>query len=266
MEERFSPQMFVNYYISQQGISVEDIGIGSLVVVSWSKSAIESFANMTGAQFSDHWFYHQRNPLYSTTIHGQRVSFLRAPVGAPGTIMMMEEMIACGAHTFLGLGWAGSLQPSAPIGTLLIPTKCICEEGTSRHYLDDQATTSPDDRLAQLMQSAAKVEGMETVAGSQWTTDAPYRETHARIETYAKQGVLGVDMETSAMYALGQFRGVSVCNLLVVSDELWHDWRPAFGSAELEAATTRAQQLILRCLEDLLDKRGGQASLAADSK
>jgi uridine phosphorylase len=266
MEERFSPQMFVNYYISQQGISVEDIGVGSLVVISWSKSVIESLAGKTGAKFSDHWFYHQRNPLYSTTIHGQRVSFLRAPVGAAGTIMMMEEMIACGAHNFLGLGWAGSLQPSAPIGTLLVPTKCICEEGTSRHYLDNQVTTSPDNRLAQLMQIAAKTEGMEAVAGSQWTTDAPYRETHAKIETYARQGVLGVDMETSAMYALGQFRGVSVCNLLVVSDELWHAWRPAFGSVELEAATACAQQVILRSLESLVDNSGGQASQAGDSK
>jgi uridine phosphorylase len=252
MEERFTPQMFVDYYIAQQGISVEDIGVGPFVVVTWSKSMVESLAEMTGAQLSAHWFYHQRNPLYTTTIHEQRVSFLRVPVGAAGTVMMMEEMIACGARTILGLGLAGSLQPSAPVGTLLIPTKCICEEGTSNHYLEGQDTTSADPHLAEAMQLAAKDMEVEAVAGWQWTTDAPYRETRAKIKTYAEQGVLGVDMETSAMYALGQFRGVPVCNSLVVSDELWHDWRPAFGSVELSAATTRAEQMILRCLENLV--------------
>ena len=48
------------------------------------------------------------------------------------------------------------------------------------------------------------------------------RETLDKITNYHNQGVLGVDMETSAMYTLGQVRNVEVCNLLVVSDELWN--------------------------------------------
>ena len=171
--------------------------------------------------------------------------------------MMIEELIACGAHTLLGLGWAGSLQAFAPIGTLLIPAKCICEEGTSSHYMDTRAGISPDHSWLKMMQIAARDEGIEVLSRAQWTTDAPYRETYAKIETYTGQGVLGVDMEISAMYALGQFRGVSVCNLLVVSDELWHDWYPAFGTAELKVATAYAQHVILRCLENLLNSRTG---------
>ena len=58
----------------------------------------------------------------------------------------------------------------------------------------------------------------------------------------------GVDMETSAMYALGQFRDVRVCNLLVVSDELWREWRPALDRPEVKDATACARRVILRCL------------------
>jgi hypothetical protein len=50
------------------------------------------------------------------------------------------------------------------------------------------------------------------------------------------------------MYALGRFRGVDVCNLLIVSDELWQEWRAAFRSSELKEATECAQRVILRCL------------------
>lgn len=209
---------------------------------------INSLVEAVGAGACPHWMY-ERYQLYAGEVGGRRVSFAEAPVGAPGTVMMMEEMIACGARLFLGLGWAGSLQPSAPVGTMLIPTRCVREEGTSSHYLDDEATPGPDRRLAERLTAAARAEEGEAMAGLQWTTDAPYRELRAKIAAYQARGVLGADMETSAMYALGQFRGVRVCNLLVVSDELWGEWRPAFRTAELKAATDLAGRVALRCLE-----------------
>ncbi|GAC1326878.1 MAG: hypothetical protein NVS2B16_19230 [Chloroflexota bacterium] len=55
---------------------------------------------------------------------------------------------------------------------------------------------------------------------------------------------MGVDMETSAMYAFGQTRGSSICNLLVVSDELWRAWH--FGGLALDDARGRATNAILR--------------------
>jgi hypothetical protein len=42
---------------------------------------------------------------------------------------------------------------------------------------------------------------------------------------------------------------VALCNLFVVSDELWQEWRPAFGSLELREATELAQRITLKCLE-----------------
>jgi uridine phosphorylase len=155
----------------------------------------------------------------------------------------------CGARIFFGLGWAGSLQPSAPIGTFLVPGDCIREEGTSQHYLAKDVKVAPDDQLVAHVLSIASKGGLEVQSGRHWTTDAPYRELRNRIQEYKKQGVLGVDMETSAMYALGQYRGVRVCNLLVVSDELWQEWLPAFGSPQLRESTVGAQELIMRCLE-----------------
>jgi len=35
----------------------------------------------------------------------------------------------------------------------------------------------------------------------------------------------------------------------VISDELWSEWRPAFRSDELQAATNLAQRIVLKCLE-----------------
>jgi len=247
MDERFTAQMFVSWYAAQQGMSVENLGVRPVVVLSWSRRVVQSLAEATGAQLSQHWMYEGQYPLYAGEVEGQPVSFAHVPVGAPGTIMLMEEMIACGARVFLGLGFAGSLQPTAPVGTCLIPTACIREEGTSAHYLDSETDIGPSARLVGMIQESCQTEGVKVVSGRLWTTDAPYRELVSKIEAYRRQRVLGVDMETSAMYALGRVRGVEVCNLLVVSDELWHEWRPAFGSPELREAMQRAERVILRC-------------------
>lgn len=249
---RVTPHKVIEHTINRKEIAIEDLGVGETVVLSWGTKVVEWMADSLGAELSPNWLYGDREQLYTAEIDGQRVSIVRVPVGAPGTVMHMEEMIACGAKTFIGLGWAGSLLPEAPIGSLLIPTSCVRQEGTSPHYIEDESRIIPDPELVELLTLGAEVEGLDVHSGIQWTTDAPYREFLHQIETFRQGGVLGVDMETSAMYALGLFRNVRVANLLVVSDEVWHEWRPAFGTEELVRSTRDAQRIIERALEMLL--------------
>ncbi len=101
----------------------------------------------------------------------------------------------------------------------------------------------PDPRLVTIVEASCRAEGIAALTGTLWTTDAPYRETRAKIAAYRRAGVLGVDMETSAMHAFGQVRGVSVCNLLAISDELWREWR--FGGPVFGDARWRAEKAIL---------------------
>ncbi|HET8678902.1 MAG TPA: nucleoside phosphorylase [bacterium] len=247
-EERFTAEMLVHYAARRRGVTIEDFGVAPVVVLSWATRTVQSLAAATGAQQPPHWMYGEQYPLYTGSVEGHRVSFTRVPIGAPATIVRMEEMIACGARVFLGLGNAGGLQPETPVGTCLIPTACVREEGTSAHYVNPDADVRPSLRLTEVMRTACQSEGIEVLAGPVWTTDAPYRELVSKIEAYRRQGVLGVDMETSAMYALGQVRGADVCNLLVVSDELWREWHPAFGQPTLLEAMQRAERAILRCI------------------
>lgn len=248
MKERFTPEMFIDYIASKQGITLEEMGVKPIVVLSWWTGVIKSLARAIGAQLSKNWIYGERYPLYTGYAEGTPVCFANVPVGAPGTAMLMEELIACGGHVFFGLGWAGSLQQKAPVGTFLVPTSCISEEGTSAHYITPRTKLGPSKRLVRIIQEVCERRGHNIHLGPIWTTDAPYRELQTKIKSYRTEGVLGVDMETSAMYALGQFRKVEVCNFMVVSDELWHEWRPAFVSSELREGVRLATDVILDCL------------------
>jgi len=250
MEVRFTPKMYVNYYAEKQGISIEELKVAPIVVVSWAPSVIEAFAESIGARLAEHWPWVKRHVFYTGEVEGQCVSFAQVGIGALATVSEMEVMIACGAKVFIGLGWAGSLQPEAPVGTLLIPRACVREEGTSIHYQMEDKEILPDEGLVEKLKEAARVERIKVFVGAHWTTDAPYRELCSTIELYKARGIMGVDMETSAMYALGQFRGVQVCNLLVVSDELWGEWKPAYRTTELREATDCARRVITRALRN----------------
>jgi purine-nucleoside phosphorylase len=68
--------------------------------------------------------------------------------------------------------------------------------------------------------------GTSFFEGEVWSTDAPYRETEEKARNFRKKGVLAVEMELSALFAVGRFRNVNVGGLLLVSDERhgceWH--------------------------------------------
>jgi len=250
-EPLVDPKKVVSNYLVRTGLSLPEIGVAPVVVVSWGRGVVSGLAEQIQAQLSQHWFYGERNPLFHGVHAGKSISFVQLPVGAPGTVMIMEELIACGARTIIGLGWAGSLQFEAPIGSLIIPTSCISEEGTSLHYFEEEIDLVPDPGLVALLVQSARLEGVTALAGPVWTTDAPYRELRYKVNEYQLQGILGVDMETSAMYALGIFRKIRVCNMLVVSDQLAEEWDDAFGTERLQAANRLAQQIILRAVATL---------------
>ncbi|MCI5143578.1 MAG: hypothetical protein D3909_18015, partial [Candidatus Electrothrix sp. ATG1] len=67
-------------------------------------------------------------------------------------------------------------------------------------------------------------------SGKIWTTDAPYRETRAKIAEYAEQRVFGVDMEFSALCTVAAFREIELAAVMLVSDEVWRQpWQPQFS-------------------------------------
>ena len=245
---RFTPQMYMDYHVRLTGVPIEEMGVAPTVIITWFRSVLSSITTaIEGKPLTRAPFGNAMSGIVGQTRTPATV--IQCPIGAPGTIAVMEELIACGARRFIGVGAAGSLQPDNPVGSILIPDVCVCDEGTSRHYVPSDVTVAAHPSLRnRVAESAAKL-GFSVAIGPHWTTDAIYRESVADITQHREAGVLGIDMETSAMYAVGQFRGVEVANVLAVSDELWHEWNPAFGTDGLNGALQRASQIALATAE-----------------
>lgn len=156
------------------------------------------------------------------------MSVILLPVGAPWAIFLCEQMIAVGARAIIAAGAAGSLREHAPVGSLVVPTSAIREEGTSYHYAPPEFEAVPSRELAAALAQGCEDHGVEAFQGVNWTTDAPFREMRTKVQRFSARGVVSVDMEASAMFVLGRLRQVEVASLFIVSDELFHPWKPAF--------------------------------------
>ena len=176
---------------------------------------------------------------------GHRVSVLRCAIGAPATVIALEEMRACGVCEVITFGACGSLVPDLPIGAPVVPTRAYSDEGTSRDY-GTARWIRPDARMVARLRKACRRRGVEFREGGAWTTDAPYREGRRKARSLARRGVVAVDMEASAVYTVARVRKMRAASLFVVSDELGGDeWNAGFRHAAFLAGKRRAYPAVM---------------------
>lgn len=141
-------------------------------------------------------------------------------IGAPVVVSLAEEMIAFGVKKFVILSWAGILQPALRLGDIVVCDRAIRDEGVSHHYLPTEKYVSADQALTARVKASIEARGVACQLGATWTTDAPYRETMDEVRQYQSEGVQTVEMETAALFALGQARGVQTASVVIGSDSL----------------------------------------------
>jgi uridine phosphorylase len=169
--------------------------------------------------------------------------------GSPTAVMTLEELIASGITKFVSLGAAGALQESLNVGDIVVCERAIRDEGTSHHYVPDAKYATGCPELTAVLCSVMKQDGIPFRVGTTWTTDAPYRETVEELRLYRAEGVATVEMEASALFAVGAFRGVSVSSVFAVSDRLSEDgWHQAYHGDEKADALKKVFEAAIRVL------------------
>ncbi|MBM3214981.1 purine-nucleoside phosphorylase [Candidatus Poribacteria bacterium] len=173
---------------------------------------------MGGSELGEH-------PIYEVRFDSRRLAVLHPGIGAPFAAAMLEEAIARGSTKFVACGGAGVLNPDLAVGSVLVPTSAVRDEGTSYHYLPpSREVGAHPDAVAAIEQTLA-ARGVRYQTVKTWTTDAFYRETTDKIAMRRDEGCLTVEMEAAAFFAVAQHRGVVLGQMLYggddVSGDLW---------------------------------------------
>jgi uridine phosphorylase len=185
---------------------------------------------------------HGIHPVYGVDVDGHRIAVLHPGVGAPLAGAFLEEVIGSGCRKFVGIGMAGGLVPAVTIGHVTVPTSAVRDEGTSYHYAPAGREVEPSVEAVTAIVAALARHEVPFVAGKTWTTDAPYRETRAKVDRRVAEGCITVEMEASALFAIARFREVPLGMMFMTSDNLSGDeWNASGFGAHLDT-----RELLLR--------------------
>lgn len=172
-------------------------------------------------------------------------------IGAPGVSMLLEMYIELGIKRFINIGIAGGLQKTSHIGDVVVCTSAIRDEGVSYHYLEDpSAPALPSENLTTALMQILASEGINYTQGPTWTTDAFFRETVGEIRHYQQEGVVTVEMEAAALFAISTVRGVDMASGFVISDLIAGlTWHPQILAEETHESLFRLYQAARATLQ-----------------
>jgi uridine phosphorylase len=160
------------------------------------------------------------HPVYEILYNNQRLAFYHPGIGASMGAGLLEEVIALGCRKFIACGGCGVLEKDIAVGNLIVVSDAIRDEGVSYHYLPPAREVRANEAALNALANTLDRHGVLYRIGKTWTTDAPYRETPARIAKRREEGCLTVEMEAAGLMAVAQFRNVIFGQCLYGGDDL----------------------------------------------
>ncbi|HEX6713398.1 MAG TPA: hypothetical protein VF066_08430 [Thermoleophilaceae bacterium] len=138
-----------------------------------------------------------------TASDGELLTVQATGMGGPSAAIVIEELVALGARTFVRIGTCGALTDRHQIGQIVAVESALALDGTSR-ALGSDARVLPDAGLT------AAVDAPKVVAAS---VDLFYGDPQT-----GEADV--VEMECATLFRIAELRGVRAAAILGVSDSL----------------------------------------------
>lgn len=232
-ESLFSPTEFINYKKFPKDLPKK------YIITYQSKAKLYFLKKYKSKKIN----FHSNIPIY---VHGN-IGFIKlSGIGSPHAVTVIEELISLGGKEFINIGTAGGLHHEG----VFVCNKALRDEGTSYHYVKEGKFSYPDEGLTDKLRESIQKQCIETFDGTTWTIDAPYRETRAEIEKYAKDGISTVEMEASALFVVAKYRKVKIASAFVVSDILGKKWEPKFHALDVVRSQNKLIDAAVDCLNN----------------
>jgi purine-nucleoside phosphorylase len=116
------------------------------------------------------------------------------------------------------IGSIGGLQKDVNVFDLIIPSECKKFDWTSQQFHSPENVRC-DNKLMEIMESSLKVLNFKDChIGRTISVASNWIETPSRIAAWKKEGLIGVDQETSMIYSMCKAMGSKAIALLRVTD------------------------------------------------
>ncbi len=192
---------------------------------------------------------------FTGTVDGIKISTTSTGIGCPSTAICVEELIKCGADTFIRIGTAGSLQKEVGLGDVVISTAAVREEGTTRQYIPLSYPAVADFGVTQALVEAGNNLKIKYHTGISHCKDAFYTEgadmddlplgghTRAMWNAWYKGNVMATSMESAALFVVSSIRRVYAGEVLAIIG-LTYDDQPIAKKVGVDEAIQMAIEAV----------------------
>lgn len=194
---------------------------------------------------------------YTGSLLGVPVSVTSTGIGGPSAVIAMEELVRCGADTFIRVGTCGGISLKVECDDVVVASAVVRAEGTSREYAPIEYPAAADFSITRLLADAAGNLGYRYHVGVVQNKDSFYGqhspdsmpvagELNAKWEAWKRLGVLASEMESAALFCCAAARGVRCGSVLHV---VWNQERTAAGLDPTDAFSGETKKAILTAIE-----------------
>ncbi|MGN1276628.1 MAG: uridine phosphorylase [Floccifex sp.] len=168
---------------------------------------------------------------YTGSINGTKVSVTSTGIGGASASIAMEELVKCGAKTFIRVGTCGGMDIDVKSGDVVIANGAIRQEGTSKEYAPIEYPAVADFDVTSALVQGAKNLNLTYHVGVVQCKDAFYGQhkpeelpNHVELlskwDAWLRLGCKASEMESSTLFVVSNYLKVrcgSVC--LVVANQ-----------------------------------------------
>lgn len=168
---------------------------------------------------------------YTGYLDGVKVSVTSTGIGGPSASIAMEELVKCGADTFLRAGTCGGMDIDVKGGDIVIASGAIRAEGTSKEYAPIEYPAVADLDVTNALVEATKRCGYKSHVGVVQCKDSFYGqhdpdskpvgyELKDKWEAWLRMGCKASEMESAALFIVAGYLHVRAgANFLVVGNQ-----------------------------------------------
>lgn len=156
---------------------------------------------------------------YTGYLEGEMVSITSTGIGGASAAIAMEELVQCGADTFIRVGTCGGMERNVKGGDVVIATGSIRMEGTSREYAPIEFPAVANLDVTNALVNAAKKLGHTYHVGVVQSKDSFYGqhdpetkpvgyELMNKWQAWLRMGCKASEMESAALFIVANYLGV----------------------------------------------------------
>lgn len=153
---------------------------------------------------------------YTGYLDGEKVSVTSTGIGGPSTAIAVEELVKCGADTFIRVGTCGGMDLDVKGGDIVVATGSIRMEGTSREYAPIEFPAVADLVVTNSLVKAAKNLGYRCHSGVVQSKDSFYGQHDPQVmpvsyelqnewDAWLRMGCKASEMESAALFIVSAY-------------------------------------------------------------